>query len=494
MSSTLARRFTLPVSRFTFYLSRPRILSLVSFLSLLTYFLGLLWPYNLFTLGLKPLINIAKLTRSDPFAQAGFVITFAVLSGLYYFAWRLCRGPQPRLMWLTLLGGLLAINAAMLWLYPIDAADIFDNISRGRITAVHGGNPFYNIPKEYADPFLAYDAWPQTRSAYGPLWEMMAAGTSWLVGGDKLANVLGYKLLGLAFYFGCIALIAAMLNRHAPDRALQGVCLFALNPLVIYETAGNGHNDVVMAFFIMLGMWTLTRRRFTLAALALTAGALVKFIPLLLLPIAVAAALRALISLRIRIYYLLITVFACATLIVIGYAPFWRGGDPLSISRRESLFTASLPALVQAHLEGALGVGQSQVVVGRAALALTGLVVAAALWRTWVEKDWLSPIRASTFVLLFYLLFTCLWFQSWYTLWPLALAAILPEGETSRIAVLLSYSALWKTIIFDYFIYRGGPLPPRIWRETWLGPATLGVTWLYGAYAFAGKMILRLRR
>ena len=43
---------------------------------------------------------------------------------------------------------------------------------------------------------------------------------------------------------------------------------------------------------------------------------------------------------------------------------------------------------------------------------------------------------------LFYLLFTCLWCQSWHTLWPSALAAILPEGETSRIAVLLSYSAL----------------------------------------------------
>jgi hypothetical protein len=95
---------------------------------------------------------------------------------------------------------------------------------------------------------------------------------------------------------------------------------------------------------------------------------------------------------------------------------------------------------------------------------------------------------------LFYLLFTCLWFQSWYTLWPLALAAILPEGEMGRIAVLLSYSALWKTIIFDYFIYRGGPLPPRLWRETWLGPATLGVTWSYGAYAFARKMRHRFRR
>jgi len=490
----LPSRLTLHRSRFTrLYLSPPLALSIISILSLIAYTFGLLLPYSLFSLGLKPLLGIAKLTRGEPIAQANFVLTFAALSALYYLAWRLCRGLQPRAMWIVLLSGAVVLNLAMLWLYPIGAADIFDNISRGRITAVHGGNPFYSVPKEYPDRFLPYVAWPKTRSAYGPLWELMAAGTSRLVGDDKLANVLGFKLLGLIFYTGCIALIAATLNRHAPDRALQGVCLFALNPLVIYETAGNGHNDITMAFFIMLGMWTLTRHRFTLAALVFTAGALVKFIPLLLLPIAVAAALRALPSLRNRIYYLLITFFVCATLIVVCYAPFWRGSDPLSLERRESLFTASFPALVQVHLEGALGVGQSRLVVSRVALALTSLVVAAAMWRTWVEKDWLAPIRASTFVLLFYLLFTCLWFQSWYTLWPLALAAILPEGETGRIAVLLSYSALWKTIIFDYFIYRGGPLPPRIWRESWLGPATLGVPWFYGAYAFARKMILRFR-
>lgn len=504
-------RLTHCVSRFTFHLSRPLALSLISLFSLIAYLVGLLVPYSLFKLGLKPLINIAKLTRNDPVAQASFVMTFAALSGLYYLAWRLCRGRQPRAMWIVLLSGVLVINLALIWVYPVGAADIFDNISRGRITAQHGGNPFYAAPKDYAhDPFRYYVAWPKSTSAYGPLWELIAAGASRLAGDDKLANVLGFKLLGLLFYSGCIVLIAAILNRRAPERALQGVCLFALNPLVIYETAANGHNDIVMVFFVVLGMYALLRRRFTLAALALTAGALVKFIPLLLLPIAVGAALRSLTTLRHRLHYLLITTLVCAALIVLTFAPFWQGGDPIGIKRREGLFTASLPALVQARLEEPLGGDTSRDIVVRVASGLTVLIVIAATWRTWVEtptpalpraeqhgagrgEEWLAPIRASTFALLFYLLFTCLWFQSWYTLWPLALAAILPEGETSRIAVLLSYAALWKAIIFDFFLYQGGPLPPRVWRETVLGPATLGVTWCYGAYAFALKMFRRFK-
>jgi len=491
--SSLPSPLTIGVSRRSpSALSRPAALALTSIASVVVYTFGLVLPYSVFALQLKPLANIAKLTRNNPAAQAGFVLTFALLSGLYYLAWRLCRptsGRSPsRLMWPTLMTALLAINLVVIWLYPIGAADIFDNIVRGRISAKYGGNPFYNVPKEYAqDRFYPYIAWRVTPSAYGPLWELLAAGTSRLAGDDKLANVLGFKLLNLVFYFGCVILIARILNRHAPERALQGVCLFALNPLVIYETAGNGHNDIVMAFFILLGLFALLNRRFTLGALALTAGALIKFIPLLLLPAALALGLRAQPALKHRLAFLLVTALAGLGLVAAAFAPFWRGGDILNIKRRQSMFTSSLPAVIQTQLEGPLGPEQSQQIVSRAALGLTGLVAAAAAWRTWVEEDWLSPLRASTFVLLFYLLFTCLWFQSWYTLWPLALAALLPEGETSRIAVLLSYAALWKAIVFDFFLYRGGPLPPRAWRETLLGPITLGLAWFYGVYALIRK-------
>jgi hypothetical protein len=101
-------------------------------------------------------------------------------------------------------------------------------------------------------------------------------------------------------------------------------------------------------------------------------------------------------------------------------------------------------------------------------------------------------IRASTVILLFYLIFTCLWFQGWYSIWPLALAALLPNGPLAQTAVLLSYTGLWKTVFFDFFLYRGGLIPPRLWRETVLGPATLGLVWLYVAqWAIANFRSLR---
>ncbi|HJW84085.1 MAG TPA: hypothetical protein VJ754_07255 [Anaerolineae bacterium] len=433
------------------------------------------------------------------------MLTFAVLSGLYYLAWRVCRGriageAERRAAWRALTAGLVIVNLSMLWLYPIGAADVFDNIARGRITAQHGGNPFYDTPADYRrDPFRAYVAWPRSTSAYGPVWEWLAAGASRMAGDNVLANVLVFKTLGLIFYIGGIVLIARILHRHAPERALQGVCLFAWNPLLIYATAGNAHNDIAMVFLVLLAIDTLSRRRFTLAATWLAAGALIKFIPILLLPVVIAAGLRAIPTPRRRIRLLLNTGLACATLVIAAFAPFWRGGDPLNLERRSQLFTSSLAAVAQAQLEAPLGREASQRLISTAALVLTGLIVLDQARRVWSqpspgknESSWLVPIRAATVILLFYLLVTCLWFQPWYAIWPLALAALLPEGALARTAVLLSYAALWKAIIFNLFLFPGGKLPPRTWRETLLGPATLGLVWLYAGYALVAHRRSRI--
>jgi hypothetical protein len=54
-------------------------------------------------------------------------------------------------------------------MYPIDAADIFDNIIHGRIWGVYGANPFQQVAQDFQnDPFYHYVAWRRTTSAYGP--------------------------------------------------------------------------------------------------------------------------------------------------------------------------------------------------------------------------------------------------------------------------------------------------------------------------------------
>ena len=474
-------------------------LAAVGALMLTVYWVGLIRPYGLATLGLRPHLDIARLTRGHPGQQLALMFTYVALLGLYYLAWRLCHvpraaaaGPKPteRRLWVVLVATIAAINLAVLSLYPIGAADVFDYIAQGREISAWHGDPFYIPAAAFkAEPVLSYTAWSSITTLYGPAWQLMGAALTRLAGSSLLINLLAFKTLALLFFAGCLLVVAAILRRAAPERALPAVCLFGLNPLIIYEVAGNGHNDIVMVFWMLLGFYFLCRERHSLAALSLTAGVLTKFVPGFIAPVVLVYSLSRLPAGWPRWRFLLLTGLACAALVAAVAGPFWRGGDMLAAHQRLYMLTTSLPAFVEALLEPYFGPLLSETWVGRVSLILTILAMAVAAWHVWRSSrrpaehqpaPWLAAARASTMVLLFYLLVACLWFESWYTLWPLSLAVLLPEGPLATAAVLLTGVGIWKPIYFDFFLSRRF-VPPRLRRETLLAPAVLGLAWLFAA-------------
>ncbi len=87
-------------------------------------------------------------------------------------------------------------------------------------------------------------------------------------------------------------------------------------------------------------------------------------------------------------------------------------------------------------------------------MLLTWLLGAWALWR---RPSLEGFVRASFWFLLIYLMFGTLWFQPWYTPWPLALAALLdwkPAGRTMAVftaTVGITYCpwpAAWLLVVY----------------------------------------------
>ena len=76
---------------------------------------------------------------------------------------------------------------------------------------------------------------------------------------------------------------------------------FALNPMVLMEAIGNGHNDMVMLAFMTLGLVLWQRDRWAWATLALTLATLVKITGLILMPLFGVAVLVAAPNWRTRI-------------------------------------------------------------------------------------------------------------------------------------------------------------------------------------------------
>jgi hypothetical protein len=268
--------------------------------------------------------------------------------------------------------------------------------------------------------------------------------------------------------------------------ALPGVYLLAWNPMVLYSTWGNGHNDMVMVFWILLAALAVSGRHYTAAVLALLAGALVKFIPLLMLPTAVWLALNDLPGWRQRWRFLILTGIAGLVLVWLAYSPFWIGLETLSIERRSLLFTSSLPAMIFHLLKPELGKEPASHLVSMAAAGLTACF---AIWRGWRANRnvrWDSFGEATFDILAFYLLVACLWFQQWYTLWLMGTAVILPHGYRLRFAVFFSLAVVSKQLLVGPFLFRPKTAFVQPKLEILLTLGVLSFPWLYWLVARFG--------
>ncbi len=464
------------------------LLGLTAACSLLVYKQAFVRPFALLQYWQQPLLDLQKMSAFMPGARWGLLAGFIIEGTLYFIGWQAASHARGRLAWAIVMAGAVAMGILLLFELPFDAADIFDNVVYGRILAVHGLNPFVQVGAQFPhDPVLAYMGWPETPVAYGPFLVVLAAAVARLAGDGIIANVIAFKLLCGAFLAGSVAMVASILRKAAPERALAGVVLLAWNPIVLFETFGNGHNDIIMVFWILAAIRAMLGRRYTTSILALLSGALVKFIPVLFLPAAGLLALRDLPDSRGRVRFLAVTGAACLALLVAAYGPFWHGTATLGIDRRETLLTTSLPAFLWAWLEqaGRLPLSGADLgkVISHVAAAATALF---ALWEglhAWNDRSSLSLARSSLHVTLFYLTVTCLWFQNWYATWILGLLAVFPPGAELALGEVVSFAMLSKPLIFAPLLLWQTPFPSQIWRELRLGPDVMAVPWVASAYA-----------
>ena len=384
-----------------------------------------------------------------------FLLAFAGLGFLYFFGYHLARRLQGRTAWLIVFGGALASSLALIFLFPLDAADIFDNILHGRILGIYGQNPFTQVINQFPkDPFFAYTAWKRSPAAYGPVWEILSGAAARLAGDGLLTNLIAFKLLPGSFFLASTFILGMILKRIDPKQAPARTLLFAWNPPVLYETWGNGHNDPLIVFWCLCAALALLHQRYTISILALVAGTLSKFIPILLIPAAIGLALSSLNGLRQRARFLVTSIVFSSLLIILAYLPFWAAT------------TVSLAALI--------------------------LTILFALWqgyRAWRAGSWQGFIKASSTVLTFYLLLTCLWFQQWYPIWLIGLAPLLKPGPARRLALIFGFSALSKQLIFGPLLYVPRPTIQQPWLEIWFTLGVIAPIWLYLLYEYVQTRI-----
>lgn len=439
--------------------------------------------------------SISRLSGESAFVYVGsFVALFLMYGAAIVLVGRLDY--TRKITFFSILGGGGLCCALLLPMYPYDSDDVWDYIIRGRMTAYYDLNPMQAVPDQISqDPFTERAAWKVSPSAYGAGWEWIAALTVHAAGNDVTANLFAFKFVAILGYAVTGLFVWLTLQRLDPRRALIGTTIWLWNPFVILMVGSAAHNDTIMTAFMLLGIYLMVRHWYIAATLAAAAGALVKFIPLALVAICIVVALRDLNG-RLRLRYVLLGGILVALLSMAINLRFYTGNpaDLLSLDRRAKLYTGSTATVIRQTLIPLLDKvaptapgSQTPItngVISTSAFGLLGIFGAWQLWDVWQDKTHSSmkPVQALLLIILFYMLVSAFWFMSWYILWAVPLAALLPNTFLRRFVISFSYLVSWEMLLYQYITLRPGNWAAFPWRDMVPVASYMGVSYAWIAW------------
>jgi hypothetical protein len=398
-----------------------------------------------------PPVDYAKLTGYSIVGVVAFVLGLLILFGIYI--WLLKWPSTPTLPDTAPYTGLLFALTLMLS-YPVLAIDLFIYAIRTRGWGLYGFNPLATPPDilPATDPWLGLAAeWRDAPSPYGVLWEAMSLGAFRLTGGDFLAHLFALKGIAIISYVGCIFLIGAILGKLQPKWRVVGMFAFAWNPLVLLEAAQNGHNDIVMVFFLLAALWALTTGKETWAIPLLALSVLVKFVTILIAPLLILHLAMKRTTWPQRLLTAIRHSLVLAMLVIGPTLPLWPGIENWAVLKASSSAGRSFMALSIFALRPMVGVNKA---FDMSRLGINGLSIGICLWLLWRKRKAFAQLTTPIFVgwgvFFWYVLLAAPLFHAWYILWFLPLAIVLlPNQHPLQASVLFSATGLLITPYFE---------------------------------------------
>ncbi len=371
---------------------------------------------------------------------------FAYVSALLI----LPRVPR-RTAWRIAIVVAIAAPLVLLFTYPALAADVFDYLMIGRLLAAYHVNP-YTHTADWApgDTYYGPVGWKLLPSVYGPLWVAYMGIVVGLCGKSAIVALLVTKATAVVAHWGVCGMVYFIARRLDPGRALFAFVAYAWNPLVLVHFAVDGHNDAVLLLFLMVAVWFALEGRWGLALPALALSTLVKFVPIVLLPLLLwhGRGDRRALALGLAV---------SAVLMAVMFAPFWAGSATFDGVRDQASRLTSSPAAVASF------------VLPDALLRPIALVAFVAGYLFVIRRK-TGIVEGCYGVLLLYLVVLSFWTKPWYFTWLVALGAVL--GGRAFWASVAGMVGLFASNLFGAW---GWLMDWLRWQERWGQMAMEGV-------------------
>lgn len=338
---------------------------------------------------------------------------------------------------------------------PNLSQDFYRYIWDGRLIA-HGFNPYLFTPQSFIEshPDLISQSnrlieGMGTLSAanfsnYPPLHQFLFLVSAWVAPNSILGSVVVMRLIIIftdigVFYVGVKLLDYLKLPVYT-------IFLYLLNPFVIIEFAGNLHFEGVMIFFLLVGLYLLSKQKWIGAGLAIGASILVKLIPLLLLPIFLKWFVKGQAN-WLNVYKLFGFYGVIVLLVVLGFVPFLDTDLADNYSKTVGLwfqnfeFNASVYYLARALGYYISGYNQIAVIGKITVIFIIVVILALALFR----KNYSFQTLLTTL-----LLAISVYFFTATTVHPWYIATVLILGLITS----YKFPLLWTfTIVLSYLAY-----------------------------------------
>lgn len=165
---------------------------------------------------------------------------------------------------------------AAFFAYPVFTQDFWLSALWGDMT-ISGTNPYHQkfTPEMITGLGLPLDHFPMTMS-YGPLWAVLSAAVMSVSGGSVILAGLLFKLILLAGWCATLFLVDRIMHAVSPGNRALALIVAGWVPLGVLETVAEGHNDIAMALFALLWLALLLQKRMS-APVALAVSVLCKY-------------------------------------------------------------------------------------------------------------------------------------------------------------------------------------------------------------------------
>ncbi|MFA5050803.1 MAG: hypothetical protein WC499_01685 [Patescibacteria group bacterium] len=316
----------------------------------------------------------------------------------------------------------IIFNLTLLFVWPIGSSDIFGYIYQSRILSEYHANPYltpYDAFPNDSFYYLIKNQWSISTTPYGPVWIIIGSILSFIGKNSLLFSLLLFKLFFILINFLNLFLIYKISN------TTRAVFLYAWNPLILYEFALNGHNDVLIIFFVLLSLFFFLRqnkvKNYILSWIFLIFSILIKFYTIIFLPILFLLSLFNLKTKKEKLHFSLMAILTAIIMVMLFFLPFWDGlktfsGIQAQFLRTEIIFSSIIILMLSflfnsLHFNNYFNLAS---VIGKIIFFVSYCVIALKIFFNHRELNKNNILKYCFLVYLFLILTAIGWLMPWY--------------------------------------------------------------------------------